>query len=48
MIEYLEMLYQPESERNAERFAALDNDILVKFALGDARANILNPGTKLV
>jgi len=47
VIEYLEMLYQPESERNAERFAALDNDILVKFALGDARANILNPGTKL-
>ncbi|MCG8525009.1 MAG: acyl-CoA/acyl-ACP dehydrogenase [Opitutales bacterium] len=47
VIEYLEQLYAPESEKDADRIAELESDILVKFALGDARANILNPGTKL-
>ncbi len=47
VIEYLDLLYTPESERDASRMAVLEEDILVKFALGDARANILNPGTKL-
>ncbi len=47
VIEYLEQLYASESEKDADRIAELESDILVKFALGDARANILNPGTKL-
>lgn len=47
VIEYLELLYTPESERDASRLTELESDILVKFALGDARANIMNPATKL-
>ena len=47
VIEYLELLYAPESEQKPERLSELESDILVKYALGDARANILNPGTKL-
>lgn len=47
VIEYLEQLYALENEKNVDRIAELESDILVKFALGDARANILNPGTKL-
>ena len=47
VLEYLELLYTPEAQRDQSRLEALESDILVKFALGDARANILNPGTKL-
>lgn len=47
VMEYLELLYTPESERDATRLSELESDILVKYALGDARANIMNPGTKL-
>jgi len=47
VLEYLELLYAPEAQRDQSRLEALESDILVKFALGDARANILNPGTKL-
>lgn len=47
VIEYLELLYAEEAARDNARLAELESDILVKFALGDARANILNPGTKL-
>ena len=47
VMEYLELLYAPEGEGNEARLAELESDILVKYALGEARANILNPGTKL-
>ncbi len=47
VIEYLDLLYTPEAERDAARFEELSNDILVQFALGDARANIMNPAVKL-
>ncbi len=46
-IEYLHLLHTPESERDTDRYAELDADIMVKFALGDARANIMNPAVKL-
>ncbi|MCH7227311.1 acyl-CoA dehydrogenase family protein [Haloferula sp. A504] len=47
VLEYLDLLYTDEAERDAARFADLDADILVQFALGDARANIMNPAVKL-
>jgi alkylation response protein AidB-like acyl-CoA dehydrogenase len=47
VLEYLELLYTPEAQRDAARFDTLHGDVLVRFTLGDARANILNPGTKL-
>jgi len=47
ILEYLELLYAPEATRDANRFQALSDDILVQYGLGDARANILNPATKL-
>lgn len=47
VIEYLDLLHTPEAERDAARFAELDADIMVQFALGDARANIMNPAVKL-
>lgn len=47
VIEYLDLLYTDEAWRDAARFDELGNDILVQFSLGDARANIMNPGVKL-
>jgi alkylation response protein AidB-like acyl-CoA dehydrogenase len=47
VMEYLELLYAPESERDATRLGELESDVLARYALGEARANILNPGTKL-
>ncbi len=47
IIEYLDLLYAPEATRDASRFQTLSDDVLVQFGLGDARANILNPATKL-
>lgn len=47
VIEYLDLLYTPEAERDAARFEELGNDILTQFALGAARANIMNPAVKL-
>jgi alkylation response protein AidB-like acyl-CoA dehydrogenase len=45
--EYLKLLYTPEDKRDSKRFEELSNDLLVRFAVHDSRANILNPGTKL-
>jgi alkylation response protein AidB-like acyl-CoA dehydrogenase len=47
VIEYLELLYADEGARDEARFAELQNDVLVQFALGEARANVFNPATKL-
>lgn len=48
VLEYLDLLYADElSPGQAARKAELDGDILVQFALRDARANIMNPATKL-
>ncbi len=48
VLEYLDLVYADElSDEQASRKAELDDDILVQFALRDARANIMNPATKL-
>lgn len=47
VLEYLELLYMPEDQRDTARFAELDADLLVKASLGAAKANVLNPATKL-
>ncbi len=47
VLECLELEYMPEAERDAARYEALKKDIPAQFALGEARANILNPAAKL-
>ncbi len=46
-LEYLALSAQPESERDAARFAALEADPLVRYLLIDAQANVLCPAVKL-
>ena len=46
VLEYLELVYGAV-EPNDARKAELEADVLVQFALRDARANIMNPATKL-
>lgn len=46
-VEYINMSYQPESERDAARFEELGNNTLVKFTAKDSLANVLCPATKL-
>jgi alkylation response protein AidB-like acyl-CoA dehydrogenase len=46
-LEFLNMTFLPENERDAVRFAELENDTLVQFLITDALANIYCPGTKL-
>jgi alkylation response protein AidB-like acyl-CoA dehydrogenase len=45
--EHLELASRPESERDPARFAALDQDPLVRFARLDAVASVLCPACKL-
>jgi alkylation response protein AidB-like acyl-CoA dehydrogenase len=47
ILEYLDLLYAPADQRDEARFLELEQDILVQFGLGEARANVLNPATKL-
>ncbi|HSH09274.1 MAG TPA: acyl-CoA dehydrogenase family protein, partial [Oceanipulchritudo sp.] len=48
VIEYLELLYsKADSPESTARKQELEADTLVQFALRDARANIMNPATKL-
>jgi alkylation response protein AidB-like acyl-CoA dehydrogenase len=47
ILEYLELLYTPGDQRDEVRFQELEQDVLVQFGLGEARANVLNPATKL-
>lgn len=46
-IAYLEMARQPESGRDAARFAELGDDPLVRFVILDAQADVLCPACKL-
>ncbi|HOS03493.1 MAG TPA: acyl-CoA dehydrogenase family protein [Candidatus Hydrogenedentes bacterium] len=46
-LEFLELSDQPETERDADRYAALEADPLVRFMLLDAQANVLCPAVKL-
>jgi alkylation response protein AidB-like acyl-CoA dehydrogenase len=48
VLEYLDLIYaDEETPESTQRKAELEADILVQFALRDARANIMNPATKL-
>ncbi len=48
VLEYMDLLYADElSAEDEQRKAELEADVLVQFALRDARANIMNPATKL-
>ncbi|WP_043637636.1 acyl-CoA dehydrogenase family protein [Desulfovibrio sp. TomC] len=46
-IEYVNLLFVPEAERDAARFAALDADPVVKFQALEAEAGVLCPACKL-
>ena len=46
-IEYLELKAMPCAQRPADRFAQLENDPMVQFALLDAQANVFCPACKL-
>ena len=46
-IEYVNLLFLPEAERDAARFAALDADPVVKFQALEAEAGVLCPACKL-
>ena len=46
-IEYLQMKRKPAGQRDANRFAVLEKDDLVKFILVDTMANVMCPATKL-
>ena len=46
-LEYLELAAMPEDERDAERFAELQQDTLVQYMVQDAVGNVLCPATKL-
>lgn len=46
-IDYLTQRHLAESPADSQRLAALEADTLVQFVLREARANILNPATKL-
>lgn len=46
-LKYLELLRQPETERDRAQFATFQADPFVQFALLDAVANVMCPATKL-
>ncbi len=46
-LEYIEMTFLPESERDQERFAKLEADTLVRFLVSDALTNVMCPAGKL-
>jgi len=46
-VAYLELSSLPPEERDAERFEALSNDVLVQYALRDALGMVLCPAAKL-
>ncbi len=46
-LEYLALARTAEGERDATRYQALADDLLVRFSLRDAVANVLCPATKL-
>jgi alkylation response protein AidB-like acyl-CoA dehydrogenase len=46
-LEFLRLSALPEDKRNAKRYAALEAEPLVQFALRDALANVLCPAVKL-
>ncbi|BAH77761.1 acyl-CoA dehydrogenase family protein [Solidesulfovibrio magneticus] len=46
-IEYVNLLFVPEQERDAARFAALDADPVVKYQALEAEAGVLCPACKL-
>jgi len=48
VLEYLDLAYaDEETPESAQRKQELESDVLVQFALRDARANIMNPAVKL-
>ncbi|TWU42256.1 hypothetical protein Poly41_05520 [Novipirellula artificiosorum] len=46
-LEYLELLAEPEEERDQERLAELKSNRLVEYMVGESLSNILSPATKL-
>jgi alkylation response protein AidB-like acyl-CoA dehydrogenase len=46
-IEYLKLAAQPADKRDAKRFAELEADSLVRFAILDSQANVFCPACKL-
>jgi alkylation response protein AidB-like acyl-CoA dehydrogenase len=46
-LEYLELLFRPEGDRDAARFAELEADVMVQCIVLDAETNILIPACKL-
>jgi alkylation response protein AidB-like acyl-CoA dehydrogenase len=46
-LEFLALSRMPEGQRDAARYQALADDVLVRFSLLDAVANVLCPATKL-
>jgi len=47
VLEYLNLLYTPEAERDAARFAELEADVFVQCIVLDAETNVLIPACKL-
>lgn len=46
-VEYINLLFTPEAERDAARFAALDADPVVKYQALEAEAGVMCPACKL-
>lgn len=46
-LEFIALEAKPAAERDAARYEALKADVLVQYAILDAQANVLCPGTKL-
>jgi len=46
-VEYINLLFAPEADRDADRFAALDADPVVKYQALEAEAGVLCPACKL-
>ncbi len=47
VLEYIELYYLPEGQRDQNRFNELDSDSLVKFSMQDSLAGVLIPACKL-
>jgi len=47
VVEFINLEYTPEAERDQARYAELSADTLVQYAYMEALAGILNPGVKL-
>jgi alkylation response protein AidB-like acyl-CoA dehydrogenase len=46
-LEFIELSTKPEVERDADRYTALQSDILVQYLILDSQANVLCPACKL-